>query len=114
MIMRYSWAVVAAMAMQVGVMAQTQPAGFVNITKECGVGEMVEKNYALEEKLWVSGQTLADLDGDGFLDLLIGGHGYVGAFGHNDGKGHFVWVDPQVDPAVKNQCNDGLSIYDRQ
>src|SRR5206468_2510720 len=54
-----------------------------------------EKHYEVEPKLWLSGMTLADLDGDGSLDLLIAGHGYMGAAGRNDGKGHFTWIDPK-------------------
>lgn len=94
--------------------AEAPRAGFTDVTRESGVAAIVEKHYQLETKLWLSGTTLADLDGDGYLDLLIGGHGYVGSFGHNDGKGHFVWVDPQVDPNVENKSTDGLSVYDRQ
>ena len=70
-------------------------AGFSDWTIESGVAQIVEKHYQVEPKLWLSGMTLADLDGRGFLDLLIAGHGYVGAAGRNDGKGHFTWIDPK-------------------
>jgi hypothetical protein len=70
--------------------------GFTDVTASSGVATMVEKNYQFEPKLWLSGMTLADLDGDGSLDLLIGGHGYIGSFGHNDGKGHFRFVEPNL------------------
>ena len=70
-------------------------AGFSDWTKESGVAELVEKHYQVEPNLWLSGMTLADLDGDGSLDLLIAGHGYVGAAGRNDGKGRFTWIDPK-------------------
>jgi hypothetical protein len=72
--------------------------GFSDVTVSSGVAAIVEKHYQFEPKLWLSGMTLADLDGDGSLDLLIGGHGYVGSFGHNDGKGHFRFVEPKLEP----------------
>jgi len=71
-------------------------AGFSDVTAASGVATIVEKNYQFEPKLWLSGMTLADLDGDGSLDLLIGGHGYIGSFGRNDGKGHFQFVEPNL------------------
>src|SRR5947209_277496 len=70
--------------------------GFSDVTVSSGVAAIIEKHYQFEPKLWLSGMTLADLDGDGSLDLLIGGHGYVGSFGHNDGKGHFRFVEPNL------------------
>ena len=83
------------------------------MTKQSGLADIVEKHYAMEPQLWLSGATLADFDGDGCLDLVIGGHGYVASFGHNDGKGHFVWVDPKVDTTIRSTAKDGLSVYDR-
>ena len=88
--------------------------------RESGVAEIVRKHYEFQPKLWLSGITLADLDGDGHLDLLIGGHGYVGSAGRNDGKGHFVFVDPQFDasrsrsksPAVPYPGGEVRLIYD--
>jgi hypothetical protein len=77
------------------------PAGFVDWTKESGVAEIVQKHYEIEPKLWLSGMTLVDVDGDGTLDLLIGGHGYIGSAGRNDGKGHFTWVDPKNEAGNK-------------
>ena len=69
--------------------------GFSDWTKESGVAAIVEKHYQIEPKLWLSGMTLANLEGNGSLDLLLAGHGYVGAAGRNDGKGHFTWIDPK-------------------
>jgi hypothetical protein len=69
--------------------------GFTDWTKESGVAAFVAKHYEVEPKLWLSGMTLADVDGDGSLDLLIAGHGYVGSAGRNDGKGRFTWIDPK-------------------
>jgi len=70
--------------------------GFTDITVSSGVAALVDKHYQFEPKLWLSGMTLADLDGDGSLDLLIGGHGHIGSFGHNDGKGWFQFVEPNL------------------
>jgi len=94
--------------------AGAKGAGFTDITKESGVAALVEEHYRFEPQLWLSGMTLADLDGDGRLDLLIGGHGYVASFGRNNGAGHFTMVDPKVDKTTRSTANDGLSLYDRQ
>jgi hypothetical protein len=65
--------------------------GFVDITRDSGVGELLEEHYAAHPRWWLSGLHLVDLDGDERLDLLFSAHGEGGpalaALG--DGRGRF-------------------------
>lgn len=64
--------------------------GFADITKECGVADLVAQKYDKNPKWWLSGLHLVDLDGDGKLDLFLSAHGGGGALAAlNDGKGRF-------------------------
>lgn len=99
---RFAFLLAVALATTTPLYGQAEPKlGFSNWAKESGVAELVEKHYQVEPKLWLSGMTLADIDGDGSLDLLIAGHGYVGAGGRNDGKGRFIWIDPKKEPGAR-------------
>ncbi len=71
--------------------APAKGTGFTDITKECGVEDVVNAHYKIVPKWWLSGMDLVDLDGDGHLDLFIGAHGQQGAIALNDGKGHFTY-----------------------
>lgn len=94
--------------------AQNEPAPaakplFTDITQESGVADVVRqhKQFMVEvlakrgdpeyREWWLSGFTLLDLDGDGSLDLHLGGHGQYATFAYNDGKGHFTKVDGKYD-----------------
>jgi hypothetical protein len=72
-------------------------AAFTDITRESGIEEGVARHWRDFPKIWLSGLTLVDLDGDGALDLHIGSHAGPNnpaiAF-RNDGKGKFTYVDP--------------------
>src|SRR6185295_20009091 len=77
-------------------------AGFTDITRDSGVAEAVARHYRDFPKWWLSGLTLADLDGDGALDLHLGSHSgpaNPAAMLRNDGKGHFSYVDPKISVA---------------
>lgn len=70
---------------------------FTDITKESGIEEGVARHLRDFPKMWLSGLTLADLDGDGALDLHIGSHSgplNPAMTFRNDGKGRFAYVDP--------------------
>ena len=69
---------------------------FTDVTAESGVAAVVAVHYARVPKWWLSGMDLIDLDGDGDLDLHLGGHGQPAAAARNDGKGHFTYVDPTL------------------
>jgi hypothetical protein len=68
----------------------TRAAVFTDITKESGIEQVVEDHCAKVPKWWLSGMDLADLDGDGHLDLVLGAHGQEGVIALNEGKGHFT------------------------
>jgi hypothetical protein len=76
-----------------------QEKAFTDVTKESGIEEGVARHWRDFPKAWLSGLTLVDLDGDGVLDLHVGSHAGPNnpaiAF-HNDGKGHFTYIDPQT------------------
>ena len=75
--------------------------GFTDVTKESGVGKIVEDHYAAHPKWWLSGVHLVDLDGDGVLDLFLSAHGAGPAVAAlNDGKGHFS-LAPGVYPSTE-------------
>ncbi len=77
--------------------AHPMAAGFVNVTRESGVADIVSRHYASYPKWWLSGLMLADVDCDGALDLHLGSHSgptVPAAMGRNDGKGRFTYVDP--------------------
>src|SRR6516162_5604774 len=64
--------------------------GFTDITKESGIADLVNQQYARNPQWWLSGLHLLDLDGDGKLDLFLSAHGGGGALAAlGDGKGHF-------------------------
>jgi len=70
-----------------------EPPPFSDATKESGIEKIVADHYAKVPKWWLSGMDLADVDGDGHLDLVLGAHGQAGLIALNDGKGHFTQVD---------------------
>ncbi len=63
---------------------------FTDITKAAGVEQAVAAHYAKIPKWWLSGMDLVDLDGDGYLDLVLGAHGQEGLIALNNGKGRFT------------------------
>jgi len=68
----------------------TDRPGFTVITRESGLEQIVQDNYAAHPKWWLSGLHLVDLDGDGHLDLFLSAHGTTGALATlGDGQGHF-------------------------
>jgi hypothetical protein len=72
---------------------------FTDLTKESGIEEGVIRHLREFPKVWLSGLTLVDLDGDGALDLHIGSHSgpaNPALMFRNDGKGHFTYVDPKM------------------
>jgi len=84
--------------------------GFVDVTKESGVAEAVDRQYAKYPKWWLSGLNLVDLDGDGKLDLFLAAHGTDSAMALiNDGQGHFREAHgsyPQTEIApTRNEIN---------
>src|SRR5687768_17846132 len=77
--------------------AQEKP--FRDVTAESGIEEGVARHWRDFPKVWLSGMTLVDLDGDGALDLHIGAHSGPKAPAmafRNDGKGKFAYVDPEM------------------
>jgi hypothetical protein len=72
---------------------------FRDVTVDSGVDAFVKQYYGWYENqpkpLWLSAMDLIDVDGDGWLDLYLGGHGFRAAVARNDGKMHFIPVDPQ-------------------
>src|SRR5215831_12977008 len=72
---------------------------FSDVTRESGIEEGVARHLRDFPKVWLSGLTLVDLDGDGALDLHIGSHAgpqNPAMTFHNDGKGKFTYVDPMM------------------
>src|SRR5258708_34403494 len=79
--------------------AGVRAAPFTDITAESGVSQIVAKHYEQFPKWWLSGLTLVDLNGDGWLDLHLASHSgptMPALAALNDGKGHF----PEIDPAM--------------
>jgi len=77
--------------------AGVRAAPFTDVTAESGVAQLVAKHYEQFPKWWLSGLTLLDIDGDGFLDLHIANHSGPATpalAALNDGKGHFTAIDP--------------------
>jgi hypothetical protein len=67
---------------------------FVDVTKSSGVGDALARHYERHPKWWLSGLNLADLDGDGHLDLFLAAHGAGRSLALlNDGHGHFREAD---------------------
>ena len=84
---------------------------FTDITKESGIEEGVIRHLHDFPKVWLSGLTLVDLDGDGALDLHVGSH--AGPLNpamtfRNDGKGRFTYVDPRMALARGPRQNEPL------
>src|SRR5689334_2960215 len=72
---------------------------FSDLTRESGIEEGVARHWREFPKVWLSGLTLVDLDGDGALDLHVGSHSgpsNPAMTFRNDGKGHFTYVDPMM------------------
>jgi len=72
---------------------------FSDLTKESGIEEGVARHWRDYPKIWLSGLTLVDLDGDGALDLHIGSHAgpkNPAMTFRNDGRGKFTYVDPEI------------------
>jgi hypothetical protein len=68
-------------------------------TREAGIEAGVGRHRRDFPKVWLSGMTLVDLDGDGALDLHIGAHSGPKAPAmtfRNDGKGRFTYLDPEM------------------
>ena len=66
-------------------------AAFTDVTRECGIQQIIDDKYQQSPKWWLSGLYLVDLNGDGKLDLFFGAHGGGGALATlNDGKGRFT------------------------
>lgn len=70
---------------------------FENVTAGSGVAAIVKAHYEAVPKWWLSGLSLLDVDGDGSLDLHLGGHGSPAAAGANDGTGRFTRVEPRLE-----------------
>jgi hypothetical protein len=90
----------AAAVLLIAFLVGSRPAdpAFRDITKESGIEEGLTRHLREFPKVWLSGLTLVDLDGDGALDLHVGSHSGPAnpalAF-RNDGKGHFTRIDPK-------------------
>jgi hypothetical protein len=85
--------------------------GFTDITQESGVGEGIARHLKEFPKVWLSGLSLVDLDGDGALDLHVGSHSgptNPAAMLRNDGKGHFAYIDPKMSIARGPRPSDPL------
>src|SRR5271166_1963148 len=81
--------------------------GFADFTRESGLEQIVNDNYAAHPKWWLSGLHLVDLDGDGHLDLFLSAHGTSGALAAlNDGKGHFKPAAGNYPPTEIHLCYD--------
>jgi hypothetical protein len=82
-----------------GVASGPPEKAFSDITRESGLEEGVTRHLRDFPKVWLSGLTLVDLDGDGALDLHVGSHSGPAAPAmsfRNDGKGHFTYIDPAM------------------
>jgi hypothetical protein len=85
--------------------------GFTDITQESGIGEGVARHLKEFPKVWLSGLTLVDLEGQGALSLHIGSHSgpaSPAAMLRNDGKGHFTYLDPKMSIPRGPRANDPL------
>src|SRR5438477_2561849 len=95
-----------------GLVASRPPEkAFTDISKESGIEEGVIRHLRDFPKVWLSGLTLVDLDGDGALDLHVGSHAgplNPAMMFRNDGKGHFTYVDPQMAIARGPRPNEPL------
>jgi len=80
--------------------AENPAPAFRDITRESGLAAAVDRHYASFPKWWLSGMTLADLDGDGLPDLHLGSHSgptNPAAFLRNLGASRFESIDPHMD-----------------
>ena len=83
---------------------------FSDLTKESGIEEGVARHWRDFPKIWLSGMSLVDLDGDGTLDLHIGSHAgpkNPAMTFRNDGKGKFTYVDPEISIERGRSCRSG-------
>src|SRR4029077_2401321 len=88
-----------------------QEKAFTDVTRESGVEEGVARHWRDFPKVWLSGLTLVDLDGDGALDLHVGSHAgpkNPALMFRNDGKGKFTYVDPEISIPRGPRASDPL------
>lgn len=91
--------------------SKTPDRAFTDITKESGLEEGVARHLRDFPKVWLSGLTLVDLDGDGALDLHVGSHSGPASpamMFRNDGKGRFTYIDPAMSIPRGPRASDPL------
>src|SRR5262249_58441314 len=77
--------------------AQAASNRFAEATEESGLGDILRQHYARFPGWQPSGATLLDIDGDGRLDLHLGGQSeWLAALGRNTG-GRFAYVNPRAE-----------------
>src|SRR5262249_56915515 len=77
--------------------AQAASNRFAEATEESGLGDILRQHYARFPGWQPSGATLLDIDGDGRLDLHLGGQSeWLAALGRNTGR-RFAYVNPRAE-----------------